>query len=168
MLQVCFKTTKGSLSHRKGDASFGMKVKVGYRHSEEGRYRRSFLRSRNLRLSMATTTINQQDLFGLFELDEDGVVLYSRMEEQGAKTTTQTKWIGTNFFEVVGAFDTKDQIRAQITSFARSSTAAASFQASFKGESEYFPVKILLARIRDRISIERTKSVLVHIKKIGK
>lgn len=116
---------------------------------------------------MIATAIAQQGLFGLFQLDENGVVLYSRVEGNEPKIGMDTSWIGNNFFDAMRTFDTGDQIREQITSFARSPNVAARFLATFKSGTECLAVKVLLARIRDRCRGEYTKSVLVHIKRIG-
>jgi hypothetical protein len=113
-------------------------------------------------------TVDQQDLFGLFELDEKGMVLYSRVEYEKPKSVPDKGLNGSNFLTVVEAFDGGNQIAEKITFFTTSSMVADSFRATLKGESGVLPVKILLARIRDRSSAGRTKSVMVHIKPIPK
>jgi hypothetical protein len=110
----------------------------------------------------------EQKLFGLFELDDAGTVLYSRIEPEGGQPPgTEPDINGLNFYEEVATFGNVEEFRRRVTQFARSSSPVDSFRFDCRYEGSAQPVKVLLARIRERVDNERTKSVLVHIRKGG-
>jgi hypothetical protein len=114
---------------------------------------------------MSRTTPPGHRLFGLFELDTAGTVLYSRIEPDGQPTGAPPDLAGRNFYAEVAPFHNVEEFRRRVTQF----TAGASPTANFKFDCQYGdcaqPVKVLLARIRERADGRRTKSVLVHIRK---
>lgn len=104
-----------------------------------------------------------EKLFGLFELDEAGTVLYSRVESGGAGAAGHFV-AGSNFYEEVAPFGNVEEFRRRVTQFARGASPADSFRFDCIYDGVAFPVKVLLARIRERTSRDLTKSVLVHIR----
>ena len=66
---------------------------------------------------MSTAILNLQKPFGLFELDETGVVLYSRVEDETTKARPRQDLTGTNFFNLVEQFSNGNEIRANIIKF---------------------------------------------------
>src|ERR1700716_872301 len=110
---------------------------------------------------MSTAILNLEKPFGLFELDETGVVLYSRVEVESAKEGPRQDLTGTNFFNLVAQFGNGDEISSNIMNFACGSKVADSFRSTFRLEAGSLTVKVLLARIRERSNGARTKSVLV-------
>lgn len=112
---------------------------------------------------MSATLLTGEELLGLFELDEAGTVLYSRIEPGG----TGPEMSGRNFYDEVAPFENVAEFRRHVTEF----TLGASPADSFKFDCQYagciHPVKVLLARIRERVHHDRTKSVLVHIRKVA-
>ena len=108
----------------------------------------------------------EQKLFGLFELDDAGTVLYSRIEPEGEPHDGIAPDInGLNFYEQVAHFENVEEFRRRVTQFARSSSPVDSFKFDCCYEGTAQTVKVLLARIRERVDNDRTKSVLVHIRK---
>ncbi len=110
---------------------------------------------------MSVLPTTGEELFGLFELDEAGTVLYSRIEPAG----TGSNMAGRNFYDEVAPFENVAEFRRHVTEFTRSASPADSFKFDCRYMGCVCPVKVLLARIRERTSNERTKSVLVHIRK---
>lgn len=115
---------------------------------------------------MSASTLNQQGPFGLFELDPAGTVLYSRIETDGDAEWTASDIDGRNFFEEVVAFENAEEIRRRINFFARGEGQADGFHFTCRCDGGPRPVKVLLARIRERTDGKRTKSILVHIRKV--
>ncbi len=113
-----------------------------------------------------STVIKCPTLFGLFELDEKGVVLYARVENGEPNSLPAGDLAGRNFFNEVEPFVTGDEMRSKIVSFTRGTNIADSFRSAFRLENGSLPVKVLLARILERTDNKRTKSVMVHIKRI--
>lgn len=115
---------------------------------------------------MSASLLNQQELFGLFELDPAGNVLYSRLEPDGSGNEIAPDVAGRNFFDDVAPFENAEEFRRRIAAFTNGDGQADSFHFNYQGNSGPLPVKVLLARIRERSNGERTKSVLVHIRKV--
>jgi hypothetical protein len=115
---------------------------------------------------MSASLLNQQKLFGLFELDPLGTVLYSRIEPDGVSHETAPNVAGHNFYKEVAPFDNMEEFRRRISDFAHSDGQADSFRFTCQCDGGSLPVKVLLARICERSSGKRTKSILVHIRKI--
>ena len=114
---------------------------------------------------MSSLVHSQQKLFGLLELDEAGTVLYSRLESDNKLEGPALNVAGLNFFSEVAPFLNVEEFHQCLDSFNRSSEQANSFVFNCDYEDGAVPVRVLLARIRERANDYRTKSLLVHIKK---
>jgi hypothetical protein len=114
---------------------------------------------------MSTSRLSKQKLFGLFELDQAGNVLYSRIEPEGSPAFTDPNVSGNNFFEEVAPFENVEESRQRIGNFTRSHGLADNFNFICHYENGPQPVKVLLARIGTRSNSTPIKSVLVHIRK---
>jgi hypothetical protein len=113
-----------------------------------------------------TSILNEQKLFGLFELDSAGTVLYSRIETDGRSIAAAPNVEGHNFFDEVAPFENAEELRRRVSSFTSGDGQADNFQFTCQYNDDFLPVKILLARIRERTNGNHTKSILVHIRKI--
>jgi hypothetical protein len=109
--------------------------------------------------------LNQQELFGLFELDSAGTVLYSRIEPDAGASVAAANLAGRNFFEEVAPFENVEEFRQRIANFTRSHGQADNFNFTCRVNDDALPVRVLLARIRERSNGSHTKSILVHIRK---
>ena|SRR5256885_17024928 len=114
---------------------------------------------------MSATILRQQKLYGLFELDESGVVLYYRVEPTEGPSGPSPIITGRNFFNEIAPFENVDEFRLRLAQFIRGVQQADIF--NFTCQLDHGPVfvKVLLARVRERSNGERTKSILVHIRK---
>ncbi len=110
---------------------------------------------------MSALLLTGQELLGLFELDNDGNVLYCRMDSEG----TLQDMTGHNFYKEVAPFENIEEFRRYVTDFTRGGKAADSFDFDCRYEGSDHPVRVLLARIRERWDRNHTKSVLVHIRR---
>lgn len=115
---------------------------------------------------MSTSLPDQQKLFGLFELDPVGTVLYSRMEPDGDAFGNAPDVAGHNFFETVAPFENAEELRRRIARFTSSDGQADNFHFSCRYGNGPMLVKVLLARIRERFNGTHTKSILLHIRKV--
>jgi len=113
-----------------------------------------------------TSLLNQQKLFGLFELDPAGTVLYSRMEPEGDANGAASDVAGRNFYDEVAPFENAEELRRRILDFTDSGRQADNFHFACLCDGGPLTVKVLLARIRERSNGSRTKSILVHIRKV--
>lgn len=118
---------------------------------------------------MSSQTHAAQKLFGLFELDTAGTVLYSRAEPDGEPAgepgDSAADVTGRNFYDEVVPFGNVEEFRRRVAQFTRGGSPADSFRFDCQYDGAPTPVRVLLARIRERANDERTKSVLVHIRR---
>jgi hypothetical protein len=115
---------------------------------------------------MSASLLSQQQPFGLFELDPAGTVLYSRIEPDGDGARGATDVAGRDFFEEVAPFANVEELRRRVLDFTCGSGQADSFDFTCCLEKGEMPVRVLLARVRERSGGNRTKSVLLHIRKV--
>jgi hypothetical protein len=117
---------------------------------------------------MRTLIYNRQKLFGLYELDDAGLVLYSRIEADGSESGVRAvaDAAGQNYFDEVAPFENVDEFRLLIANFTRGHRLADSFNFTCRLDDGPLPVRVLLARIRERTNGEQLKSILVHIRKV--
>ena len=109
---------------------------------------------------MSVSLLTAQELLGLFELDALGKVLYYRMDSAG----TSPDMTGHNFYEEVAPFDNVEEFRQCVIDFTLGAKAADSFDFDCQYGGSDLPVRVLLARICERLNRNITKSVLVHIR----
>ncbi|MET0650349.1 MAG: hypothetical protein ABW208_27390 [Pyrinomonadaceae bacterium] len=105
-------------------------------------------------------------LFGLVELDSAGTVLYTRFEPDGSpQFGGAPDYTGLNFYTEVAPFRNVVEFRNQLDSFDRGSQPSHSIDFICDYEDGPLPVRVLLARIRERSETDVAKSILVHIRK---
>ena len=106
-------------------------------------------------------------LFGLFELDAAGTVLYTRLErEGGAAPGGAPDYTGRNFYTEVAPFRNVVEFRSRVDGFSRGSQPAHSMDFTCDYEDGPLLVRVLLARMREHSQTDVTKSVLVHIRRV--
>ena len=114
---------------------------------------------------MSSSILSRQKLFGLLELDAAGTVLYSRIETEGGPDGSPSDVRGHNFYTEVATFLNVEEFHQRLDTFNRGVEHANSFVFNCDYEDGAVPVKVLLARIRERTNGDHTRSLLVHIKK---
>jgi hypothetical protein len=106
----------------------------------------------------------ETELFGLFELDTTGIVLYHRIDPMTEPCTGSPGIAGRNFYDEVAPFENREDFRRCVTQFTLGEKSADSFDFDCHCGGSAQPVRVLLARIRDGMNPDHTKSVLVHIR----
>src|ERR1044071_8684833 len=114
---------------------------------------------------MSVSPMTTQELLGLFELDAAGKVLYYRKDLAGEPGGTSMDIVGQNFYNEVAGFENIEEFRRCVTEFTRSATAADSFEFECRYGEFGHRIKVLLARIRESVNQNNTKSVLVYLKR---
>lgn len=110
---------------------------------------------------MSASLLTAQQLLGLFELDAVGKVLYYRTDS----ADTSPDMTGRNFYDEVVPFDNVEEFRQCVTAFTLGPKAADSFDFDCQYGGSDHPVRVLLARICERMNWNNTKSILVHIRR---
>ena len=116
---------------------------------------------------MSVALLTAQELLGLFELDGTGKVLYYRNDSDEERGVASLDMAGHNFYDEVAPFENVEEFRRCVTEFTRGSKAADSFDFDCHYEDSDHPVRVLLARILERVDRNKTKSILVHIRRGG-
>lgn len=109
---------------------------------------------------MSTSLTLRQPPLGLFELDAEGTILYYRMEP-GGQSVGGAEFAGRHFYEEVAAFDNASELRRRAEVFLRGDGHADSFDFICQTGGEATPVRVLLARVRERSDQGRKKAVLL-------
>lgn len=118
---------------------------------------------------MSASLLGQEKLFGLFELDPVGTVLYSRIEPDGSDSGgngAAPDVVGHNFFDEIAPFENAEELRRRIATFNNGHGQADNFHFTYHLGNGPLLVKVLLARICERSRGRRTKSILLHIRKV--
>jgi len=104
------------------------------------------------------------ELFGLFEIEEAGTILYARTEqEESMEPVPDIR--GQNFFELA-SLENRVELQEKIDRFIISSNQADSFYVTNRLAAGEQRVKVLLGRIRHNSRDDDTTSVLVHIRRV--
>ena len=116
---------------------------------------------------MSVALLTAQELLGLFELDGAGKVLYYRKDSDEERGGAAVEMAGRNFYDEVALFKNVAEFRRLVTEFTRGPKPADSFDFDCHYEDSAHPVRVLLARICERVNRNKTKSILVHIRRGG-
>ena len=114
---------------------------------------------------MSISLLTAEELFGLFELDKIGTVLYYRVEPGGEPGATPPDMAGHNFYDEVAPFENVEEFRRCVTEFTQGASPADSFNFDCRYEGWGERVKVLMARICERVNQSKTKSILVHFRR---
>ena len=106
-----------------------------------------------------------QKMYGLIELDQEGTVLYTRFEGDGAASFSARDFTGLNFYTQVAPFRNVSEFRQRLDDFSRGTSAAYSMDFTCDYADGPLHVRVLLARIRERSRQDVTKSILVHFRR---
>lgn len=105
-------------------------------------------------------------IFGLFELDLFGTVLYSRIDASNSSVNLPRDLIGLNFFDEIAPFGKTEELRRRFRYFAKGSDSAEKFTfTDFSGETSS-EVKVMLTQISEREYNGSEKFIIVDIRKI--
>lgn len=115
---------------------------------------------------MRGALLPQQNLFGLYELDQTGTVLDSQLEPAGPAHGTVLNLAGHNFFKEVVPFTNADELRCRVNAFSDSPGQIDNFTFTCECPDGPLPVRVVLARIRERAHDGHTKAILLHIRKV--
>ena len=114
---------------------------------------------------MNTLQNTEPEVFGLFELNKDGTVLYSKNADLYSSERL-TKLVGLNFFDEAAPFENREEFRAYLKRFMQSGFPSETFNFTCQKENQIIPAKVMLVRITERQnSDERAETVIVDIRR---
>jgi|SRR5215203_5626971 len=83
---------------------------------------------------------------GLFELNNDGTVLYSRFRKNNQLLNTNSEMVGHNFFEDIAGFENVRDLRRIFNNFVRSNKFTDNFIFECRFSEEVVPVRVMMVR----------------------
>ncbi|HSK73672.1 MAG TPA: PAS domain-containing protein [Pyrinomonadaceae bacterium] len=110
--------------------------------------------------------LTPRSLFGVFELDTDGTVLYCGKVENSHLTELQPDLIGRNLFEELADFKDCDKLQKRFRRFVRDSRPTDNFNFSFDLGEKAVEAKIMMVRVRVRSDENNGDLIVVDIRKV--
>ena len=115
---------------------------------------------------MNTSVLTHQSLFGTFELDADGVVLYHRsLPSSDSEGAADSCFVGQNFLQDILTFDNSKDFSNRFNRFKRGNHSVENFTLTCPADGRQMRMKVMLVRISESSSDERTKLIIVDIRK---
>lgn len=108
------------------------------------------------------------EMFGLFELDDSGKVLYSRMYDRQDRGGAEGNAVGRNFFQEVAEFENRDDLRQHFRKFLAGTTPADSFRFECMFGDRTVRAKIFMTRGHESDSDRTAGIVIMDIRRDGK
>lgn len=105
------------------------------------------------------------ELFGLFELDGAGTVLYSRIRRNNTLIDAKPALVGRNFFDEVLPFENVGEFHRRFRNFLDSSDSSDNFIFDCRFQKSVKRIKVMLMRISENEG--RLKFVIVDIRQLA-
>lgn len=105
-------------------------------------------------------------IFGLFELDLSGTILYSRLDADGSSENLPVNLVGLNFFDEIAPFGRTEELRSRFRSFANGTDSADNFTFTDHSDEQNSEVKVLLTQISKREYKSDEKIIIVDIRRM--
>lgn len=106
------------------------------------------------------------ELFGVFELNVAGTVLYSKINPQYSNFVLPTDLIGQNFFDEINNHLNVSELRRRFIDFAKGRDAVENFTFVYPSEPEPIKARVMLTKIYQRESGEAEKLIILDIRKV--
>lgn len=105
-------------------------------------------------------------IFGLFELDLSGTVIYSRVDPNDSSVNLPSNLIGLNFFDEIAPFGKTEELRRRFRCFAKGTDSADKFTFTDQSDDHHSEVKVMLTQISEREYNGSEKLIIVDIRKV--
>ncbi len=105
-----------------------------------------------------------QKLFGLFELDSDGKIIYSRDFSKLGFAATNVALVGRNFFDEVAPFNNVEEFRRHFKYFVKSDQPTENFIFDCQYDGAVISVKVKISQVSEREFDERKNLFIVDIR----
>lgn len=105
-------------------------------------------------------------IVGLFELDTDGIIRYSRTPATNTAFDGVSASVGRNFFDEIAPLKNVEDFRRRFRYFAQGTESAQKFNFIFQFDENTAEVKVLLTQISEREFDSRDKLIIVDIREI--
>lgn len=107
----------------------------------------------------------QTRIFGIFEVNESGTVLYSRLHEIGLSANNSESIVGRNFFEEFADFENCKDFRQRFRNFLQSRQSVDNFHFDYLIEMETIAAEISMTRGHESGDNRSLDFVILDIRK---
>lgn len=114
----------------------------------------------------STLCLTPRSLFGVFELDTDGTVLYCGKVENSHLTELQPDLVGRNLFEELADFEESSKLQKRFKRFVNDSRPTDNFNFSFYIQEKVIEAKIMMVRVHVRSNEKNGDLIVVDIRKV--
>ena len=109
---------------------------------------------------------NSRTVFGCFELDLTGTVLYSRVPSEGVFGVGKPSIVGRNFFENLTPLESAEEFRRRFIHFANSRKPMDEFTFNCQLEDSPVKAKVLLMQVKEREFDEYKRLIIVDVRQV--
>ncbi len=120
----------------------------------------------NVGNNLNVSNLTSQSLFGLFEVDSSGTILYSKVESDGIFDNRKTALKGLNFYDEVLPFKNVGEFRRHLDYFVGGGDAVGNFNFNCQFDDGSQQVKVRLVRVSEREFDGRAKLTIIDIRKV--
>lgn len=107
------------------------------------------------------------EVFGLYELSDEGMVLYSRSRGNDGLRQPTPEMIGQDFFHDVIGFDNKEDLRRHFRQFIGGDRPVDAFLFDCLFDSEVVRTKIFMTRAFETDEYQANEIVIMEIRRAG-
>lgn len=115
---------------------------------------------------MNNLQINSRSVFGCFELDLAGTVLYSKTPSDGIFGVRKPSIVGQDFFENLAPLESAEEFRRRFKHFANNGDATDEFSFNCQFEDDSVKAKVLLMKVKEREFNEHQRFIIVDVRPI--
>lgn len=101
---------------------------------------------------------------GLYELDTNGTILYSRPKSTGKIEKADAETNGRNFFDDFFIGQNSEALRYRFQRFVKEGNSTENFKFDFVRSDETFPLKIMLVRAADTGGAENKDLIFLEVR----
>jgi len=106
----------------------------------------------------------KQNGSGLFELRNDGTILYSRFRQNNQLINTDDDFAGRNFFEEIAGFDNVKDLQKMFNDFVKSRQFTDNFIFACRYGEDIVPVKVMMVRAYENTIFAHDGIVILDIR----
>ena len=111
------------------------------------------------------SNLTPQNLFGVFELDSAGTVLYYGARGERNLVELKLNLVGRNFFEEAATFENVSEFQRRFERFVGDSSPTDNFNFSFRSRENVTKAKVMLLHVRERDFDKSADLIVVDIRK---
>lgn len=102
---------------------------------------------------------------GIFELDIQGMILYSRQTQTNTNTLPSNYLVGQNFFEEIACFDNASDFHRRFKNFINSHNSKENFSFECRLIEGNVPIRVLMLRAKEKTESQTNDIVILDIRK---